>query len=224
MPTSKQPPHVFLIDDDPSVNRAVSNLLESAGYRVTAFTAAEDFLADADPAQGDCLVLDLRLPGIDGLALQRAIFDQAETLAIVFITGHGRVADSVQAMRCGAVDFLLKPFADKALLDAVAEAVVVSQTQRRQQAGQRDAERGIAALTPREREVMEWVVSGLRNRDIAERLGVTVQTIKVHRGKVMEKTGAGSLCELVRLADRLADPPLGALVDQAPGLPRQSAE
>lgn len=203
---------LFLIDDDPSVNRAVSNLLESAGYRVTAFQSAEEFLRTARPGEADCLVLDLRLPGISGLALQETIQDDFAGLPVVFITGHGSVSESVQAMRQGAVNFLLKPFSDQALLNAVAEAVQRGQTRRCDEQTRQQAAERLQGLTQREREVMEWVVSGLRNRDIAERLGVTVQTVKVHRGKVMDKTGAASLCELVRLVDCAA----GLLAGRSP--------
>jgi FixJ family two-component response regulator len=202
-------PVLFVVDDDPSVRTALSRLLGAAGYRVESFPSADDFLAAHREDGPGCLILDVHLPGLGGLDLQEALSVSKCPLPIVFITGVGDIPTSVRAMKAGAVDFLPKPFESQDLLDAVARALERDAAAR---AG-REESRKIAALlgrlTPREREVFALVVTGMLNREIADGLGASEKTIKVHRGRVMEKLGAASLADLVRLADRAGVKPPG---------------
>ena len=201
------PSTVFLIDDDSSVRRALTRLIKSAGYPVLAFASAGEFLENNVPSDGPaCLVLDIRMPGLSGLDLQGELQKRDSILPIIFITGHGDIPMSVQAMKAGAVDFLPKPVKDKELLHAIEQALA--------RAGRENADRGEIAdirrrsvtLTPREREVMELVVTGMINKQIAYELGTVEKTIKIHRARVMEKMKAGSLAELVRIAERIGIP------------------
>lgn len=200
MPLS--PPTVFLVDDDPSVLRGLSRLLRSAGWSSAPFSSAEDFLNGLDPAASGCVVLDLSLPKVNGLELQRKLSEKGCLLPIIFLTGHGDVPTTVQAMKAGAVDFLTKPVLDEELLEAVRIAVEEDRVRRSQRAEKAAIEERLATLTPREREVFLGVVSGKLNKQIAVDLGTVEKTIKVHRARVMEKMGADSLAELVRIAGK----------------------
>jgi FixJ family two-component response regulator len=193
---------VYLVDDDAAVLRSLTRLLRSAGYDAAAYGSAETFLRELAPDAEGCVVLDLSMPGLDGLALQRELSARGGALPVVFVSGRGDVPKSVHAMKEGAIDFLTKPVKSAALLAAVEKALGRARERRE---GRREVEslRGrIETLTPREREVMEGVAAGLLNKQIAGRLGIAEQTVKVHRARVMEKMGAESLADLVRLADR----------------------
>jgi FixJ family two-component response regulator len=191
---------VFVIDDDPSVRRALERQLRTAGFRVETFGSAQDYVARAPQAPVACIVTDVRMPGMSGLDLQASLAQAGGALPMVFITGHGDIPTTVRAMKGGAVDFLPKPFAEAEILAAVAAALERS----REIAGLRAR---YEALTAREREVLRLVVAGLLNKVIADRLGIQEATIKVHRGRVMEKMGAASLADLVRMSERLGLPP-----------------
>ena len=202
---AKQEPNavVYVVDDDPSVRRALSRLLRSVGLPVETFPTAQAFL-DSTPADlPACLVLDVRLPGPSGLDLQAALRESRRPLPIVFITGHASVSTSVRAMKGGAVDFLQKPFNDQELLDCIQRALETSRRLRAEQAEHADLAQRHAALTGREREVLELVVTGMLNKQIAAELGIAEKTIKVHRARVMDKMRAASVAELVRLAEKL---------------------
>ncbi len=194
---------VLVVDDDVSVREALGSLIRSAGLRVETFASAQEFLARARADAPSCLVLDVRLPGLSGLDLQKRMAELNLETPIVFITGHGDVPTSVKAMKAGALEFLIKPFADRDLLDAIRQAINVDRAARQQHAELRELRGRYESLTPREREVMEQVVSGLLNKQVAAELGTTEFTIKVHRGKVMHKMQADSLADLVRMSERL---------------------
>jgi FixJ family two-component response regulator len=199
--------HVFVVDDDESVRTSLATLLDSDGYTVESFVSAAEFLLHAPNVGPACLVLDVRLPGLDGLALQRRLAEKGRIEQIVFITGYGDIPMGVRAMKAGAVDFLAKPFEDQALLDAVAQAIARSAEhwlERREVAQIRDR---IATLTPREFEVLRLVISGLLNKQIASELGAALRTIKTHRGRVMHKLGVQSVADLVRLAQKVGVAP-----------------
>jgi FixJ family two-component response regulator len=197
-------PTVFIVDDDPAVRRALVRLLKAAGFRPAAFASAEDFLRRPLPAGPACAILDVSMTGLSGLDLQRTLAARDARLPVVFLTGHGDVPMSVQAMKGGAVDFLLKPFHHEDLLAAVRQALARGAGARQEAAETAELRRRAEALSARQREVMALVVGGLLNKQAGHRLGVTERTIKAHRGKVMDKMGAGSLPELVRMAARLA--------------------
>jgi FixJ family two-component response regulator len=194
---------VFLVDDDASVRRALTRLIKSAGYQVQAFASAREFLDSEWRSQGTaCLVLDVRMPGLSGIDLQSELRTANAILPIIFITGHGDIPTSVKAMKAGAVDFLRKPVQDKELLRAIEQALARAGRELAQRAEIADIQRRLDTLTAREREVMELVVSGMLNKQIAHHLGTVEKTIKVHRARVMDKMDVQSLAELVRLAER----------------------
>jgi len=196
-------PTVFVVDDDPAVLKSLSRLLRSAHLVAATFTSPREFLDRHDPDAPGCLVLDVAMPGLNGLELQQAMATSGHERPIVFLTGHGDIPMSVQAMKRGAVDFLTKPVNDADLLQAVRVAVEKDRLQRQTHAEVADIQRCLAALTPREREVLEHVVAGQLNKQIAYDLGTVEKTIKVHRGQVMKKMRAQSVAELVRLAERV---------------------
>jgi len=203
---AREPPVVFVVDDDPSVRPAMDSLIRSVGLRVQSFGSAKEFLDCKRPDAPACLVLDVRMPGLSGLDLQRELAAAHIAIPIIFITGHADVPMSVQAMKAGAVEFLTKPFRDQQLLDAIQQAIEKDRTAHAEKTELAALRRRHDSLTPREREVMALVVSGLPNKQIAAELGTSEVTVKVHRGRVMEKMKAGSLAELVKVAVRLGLP------------------
>jgi len=194
---------VFVIDDDPSVRRALERKLRTAGYRVVTFDSAQDYLARAPQAGIACIVTDVRMPGMSGLDLQVSLAQAGRALPMVFITGHGDIPTSVRAMKGGAVNFLPKPFTEREILAAIDEALERSAELDRTRRETDGLRARYEALSPREREVLALVVAGLLNKVIADRLGIQETTIKVHRGRVMEKMEAASLADLVRMSERL---------------------
>jgi FixJ family two-component response regulator len=194
---------VFVVDDDASMRESLRNLIRSVGIRVELFASAQEFLRSKHPDVPGCLVLDVRLPGLSGLDLQRRTAEAGLQIPIIFITGHGDIPMSVRAMKAGAVEFLTKPFRDQDLLDAIQQALERDRKSRDQRAEIAELRDRFASLTSRERDVMARVVAGLLNKQIGAELGTSETTVKIHRHQVMEKMGAGSLPELVRMADRL---------------------
>ena len=195
-------PIVFVVDDDARVRAALSSLLTSAGLDVAVFASATEFLEADKPDAPGCLVLDLDLPDIHGLELQKALAER-EAPPIVFITGHGDIPSSVKAMKAGAVEFLSKPFGDEELLRAIEAAIALDRTERLKRLERAMLHDRYKRLTPRERQVLTFVVAGFANKQTAGELGTSEITIGVHRGQIMRKMGARSLAELVRLADKL---------------------
>jgi len=206
---STEDPVVFVVDDDQAIREATRSLLSSVGLRVETFRTAQEFLRSQRPDAPACLVLDVRLPGLSGLDLQRDLAQLGASIPIVFMTGHGDIPMSVQAMKAGAVEFLTKPFRDQQLLDAVQQAIDRDRVERRRRMEIGDLRRREESLTPREREVMALVVTGRLNKQIAAVLGTSEITIKVHRAQVMQKMRADSVAELVRIAERLGVPAPG---------------
>jgi FixJ family two-component response regulator len=195
-------PTVFIVDDEAPVRKALSRLLRAAGFVVAAFASPGEFLAQHDLHKPGCLVLDLMMPGIDGIELQRALARKGSVLPIIFLTGHGDIPKSVQAMKSGALDFLTKPVNDENLLASIRAAIKRDSVARREQAELFEIRARLASLTPREQEVLDHVVTGKLNKQIADDLGVVEKTIKVHRARVMAKMKIQSVAELVRLVER----------------------
>lgn len=196
-------PVIYVVDDDPSVLKAVERLLRSADYEVETFTSALEFLELRHLDTPGCLILDVKMPGVSGLELQERLAAGDMGFPVIFITGHGTIPMSVQAMKAGAVDFLQKPFLDSELLDAISGAVAADRRVKRERLQLRELRERLKHLTTREYEVFTLVVTGMLNKQIAFDLGTTEKTIKVHRARVMEKMGAQSLADLVRFAERL---------------------
>ena len=196
-------PVVYIVDDDQGVCQALSSLFRSAGLLARTFGSAREFLAASVSDAPACMVLDVQLPGLSGLDLQQELADRAFQIPIIFITGHANVPMTVQAMKAGAVDFIMKPFRDQDLLDTVQSAVDRDRAARQDLARIANLRARYETLTPREREVMQLVVTGMLNKQIAAELGTSEVTVKLHRGRVMHKMGAGSVAELVRMADRI---------------------
>ena len=200
--TNPLDPMVFVVDDYAPGRKSISRLLRAAGFVVASFASAQEFLAQYDPAACGCLVLDLAMPDIGGLELQSILADKGSFLPIIFLTAHGDVSTSVQAMKHGAVDFLTKPVDDEDLLTAVRVPIEKDRVLRREQAELVEIRERLATLTRREREVLEYVVAGRLNKQIASDLGTVEQTVKVHRAHVMQKMKVHSVAELVRLTER----------------------
>jgi FixJ family two-component response regulator len=194
---------VFIVDDDREMRAALSCLLTAAGYQVRSFETAERFIAEQDAEAPGCLLLDVGLPGLSGLELQAALADSPHARPIVFMTGTGDIQAGVQAMKAGAIDFLTKPVDDKRLIAAVEHAFRCDAEQRQERAIRGMIQQRLETLTPRERQVMTRVILGQFNRQIAAEIGTGEKTVKVHRGRVMSKMGAGSVAELVQLAARI---------------------
>ena len=196
-------PTIFIVDDDPSVRRSLVRLIQSHGRSVLEFPSAEAFLQQYDPKRPGCLVLDVSMPGLDGLALQRKLDAPEISLPIIFITGHGTIPDSVQAIKAGAVDFLTKPVSQDVLMSSIDAALEKDRITRQLRAELAGIEARLSALTPREREVLTYVVAGKVNKQIAATLGTVEKTIKVHRSRLMQKLGVTSVAALVKLAGRV---------------------
>jgi FixJ family two-component response regulator len=201
---SEQRPVVFVVDDDKAIREATRSLLASVGLRVETFGTAEEFLRAERSNAPACLVLDVRLPGLSGLDLQRELVSAGRPIPIVFVTGHGDIPTSVQAMKAGAVEFLVKPFRDQQLLDAIQLAIERDSAERGHRAELGELRRRSESLTPREREVLALVVRGLLNKQAGAALSIREITVKVHRRHIMKKMRAGSLADLVRMVEKLA--------------------
>lgn len=199
-------PLVCIVDDDTSVRDALRRLIRSVGLRAEVFGSAQEFLQWSRPDVPTCLILDVRMPGISGHDLQRQLSDADIQLPIIFVTAHGDIPMSVRAMKMGAVEFLTKPFRDQELLDAIQFAVERDRVRHLRQAEVTSLRERFESLTPREREVVEMVASGMLNKQIAARIGITLNTVKVHRSRAMEKMQAQSLADLIKIVEKLQTP------------------
>jgi RNA polymerase sigma factor (sigma-70 family) len=211
-------PVVFIVDDDASVRKGLERLVRSVGLRGKTFASAPEFLLCAGSDGPSCLVLDVRMPGVSGLALQETLAAAGHRIPIIFITGHGDVTMSVRAMKAGAVDFLPKPFNDQDLLEAIQQSIARDRQAREVRTELQAIQQRADLLTPREREVLGLVVTGLLNKQIAAELGMSEKTVKVHRAQVMQKMQVSSVAQLVLLAEKigLTEPQSLALLDQSP--------
>jgi len=201
--TNKSHATVFIVDDDAGLRQAIHDLVESVGLRAQSFASGEDFLRAKHTSRPSCLVLDVRLPQMNGLDFQRRLVETGVETPVIFITAHGDIPMSVRALKSGAVEFLTKPFRDQDLLDAIHQALERDRVADQQQAGLHILEERFHTLTAREQEVMSLVVSGMLNKQIASGIGAAEATVKIHRGNVMRKMQAGSVVDLVRMADKL---------------------
>jgi FixJ family two-component response regulator len=203
---NERAPIVFVVDDDPSVRRAIKVLLESVGLAVELFGSAKEFLLGRPADSPSCLVLDIRLPGVSGLDFQRQLAEAKINIPIIFISAHGDVPMTVRAMKAGAIEFLTKPFRDQDLLDAVQVALERDRARRQREADIATLRERFESLTPREREVLPWVVSGLLSKQIADAVGTSEASVKVHRSQLMRKMAADSVADLVRMAEKMGIP------------------
>ena len=203
----KQDPVVFVIDDDRMIRDGLQGLIRSVGLRVETFASAQDFLAAKRPDVPACLVLDVRMPGVSGLDLQLKLSDAGIHIPIIFITGHGDIPMSVRAMKEGAYEFLTKPVRGQDLLDAIQKAIASDRERRKEREELNEVRERFNTLTPREKEVLNLVVAGLLNKQIADQLGMSELTVKTHRAHVMEKTNAESLAHLVRMSEKIKNSP-----------------
>jgi FixJ family two-component response regulator len=204
---SEYSPTVFVVEDEPAVREAIDSLLRSAGLRVRLFPSAKELLAELRPDDAGCLVLDVRLPGASGLELQQELLKEDIHIPTIFLTGHGDIRMSVQAIKAGAVEFLTKPFNNRDLLDTIHQSIEKDRIDRKAREELSHTRRLFEQLTAREREIMQFVVSGLLNKQIAGEIGLSEITVKIHRGHVMRKMGAHSLADLTRIAEQLASHP-----------------
>lgn len=191
-------PLVYVVDDDVAMRDSLRWLLESAGYKVETYASAEQFLRAYEANEGTCLILDVRMPGLSGLAVQEALIERSQDLPVIFVTGHGDVPMAVSAVKRGAVDFIEKPFNDRDLLAVIDNAIKAKRAARSARAKQSLVATRLATLSPREREVLDCVVAGKLNKNIADELGISVKTVEVHRARVMQKLGVRSIAELVQ--------------------------
>lgn len=195
-------PIVYIVDDDESVRKSLNRLIKSAGFQTEVFSCSEEFLRAKKHRRPACLILDVRMPGLTGIDLQNELKKRSIILPIVFITGHGNIPMSVAAIKEGAVDFLQKPFDDKELLNAIGQAIDRDSMALKEEIEKRRIKHLTSSLTPREHEVLQWVITGMLNKQIAGKLGTTEKTVKVHRGRVMHKMKVVSVAQLVRLTQK----------------------